>query len=80
MKSRVLGCEEVIRTPHCTPILKIIGSDNWAALDGVMAPAGFFLKSQKMFRIIVVFFEIVVYDNCNRTQHASQRCGPRWVF
>ena len=80
VKSRVLGCEEVIRTPIVPPILKIIGSDNWAALGGVIAPAGFLKNSQKMFRIIVAFFEIVVYNNCNRTQHASQRCGPRWVF
>lgn len=48
VKSRVLGCEKVI----CTPILKIIGSDNWAALDGVIAPAGFLKKFTKNVRLL----------------------------
>ncbi len=29
---------------------------------------------------IVEFYEMIDYNNRNRTQHASQRCGPRWVF
>ena len=29
---------------------------------------------------LLVFFKIMIYNRYNRTQHASQRCGPRWVF
>ena len=28
----------------------------------------------------VAFLQDIEYTNANRTQHASQRCGPRWVF
>ena len=31
-------------------------------------------------KINVVISLDLTYTNINRTQHASQRCGPRWVF
>lgn len=35
---------------------------------------------QKKCKLLVVLFSDLEYTNNNRTQHASQRCGPRWVF
>lgn len=29
---------------------------------------------------VIVFLQYIEYTKNNRTQHASQRCGPRWVF
>lgn len=37
-------------------------------------------KKFKKFEIIIVFLQHIEYTKNNRTQHASQRCGPRWVF
>ena len=28
----------------------------------------------------IEFWGMMKYNKSNRTQHASQRCGPRWVF
>ena len=37
-----------------------------------------FIKCKKLHQKVV--FSGNEYNKSNRTQHASQRCGPRWVF
>lgn len=28
----------------------------------------------------IEFMMVITYNDFNRTQHASRRCGPRWVI
>jgi len=46
-----------------------------------------YMKKMHSLKLIVKFLKKRLtkmswqaYNNVNRTQHASQRCGPRWVF
>jgi len=30
--------------------------------------------------VMILLTDVIAYTNTNRTQHTSQRCGPRWVI